>query len=105
MNAQPNDDLPMITGLSAKIGTAERRIEHLERRITERSPNYEKSTSADFDRAEISMLNAAVKCMRAHQAVVSGQGVLIYRGTGTDLATDIKAMLSPRELERLKDAL
>lgn len=105
MTTTPNQDLPKINGITAKIGTAERRLAHLERRLDLRTNEYANGASADYDRAEMAMLKSAVACMRAHQAVVDSFGVLIYRNSGSDLATDIKAMLSPAELRRLRESL
>lgn len=105
MTTTPNTDIPKINGLTAKIGTAERRLAHLERRLDLRTNEYNTGASADYDRAEMAMLKSAIMTMRAHQAVVDGHGVLIYRNSGSDLATDIKGMLSPNELRRLCEGL
>lgn len=102
---QTKESPPVINGLTAKIGTIERRIEHLERRIENRSSDYASSASADFDRAEIAALKAAIACMRTHGGAVHAKAVLFYRGSGTDLATDIKAVVTPHEIARMKGAL
>ncbi len=107
MTTQPQtQEAPVvINGLSSKIGTIERRIEHLERRLESRSPDYATTASADFDRAEISALKAAVLCMRTHAGSIHAKAVLYYRGSGSDLATDIKAIVPENEIRRMKEHL
>ncbi len=53
---------PYIDGLTAKVGTLERRRQHLARRL-ERA-DYTTTPAADFDRAEISALDGALDLMR-----------------------------------------
>lgn len=100
-----SEPAPAPSGLNSKIGTLERRKEHLQRRIDSRSANYSTTPSADFDRAEISALNAAITCMRAQHALSHSFAILFYRGSGKDLATDIKAVVSAGEIVRLREAL
>lgn len=107
MNAQPkNETASPINGMSSKLGTLERRLEHLERRLDERGEAYRNCPAADFDRAEIAMLKAARTCMQTHQGAVNAKKVLYWRGSPTDLATDIKALgMSTDELAKLRGAL
>lgn len=57
---------PIIERLNAKIGTLERRIDHLASRLE--AGTYRSSASADFDRVELAALRDAVRCMRYHRA-------------------------------------
>jgi hypothetical protein len=53
---------PVIDGVNGKIAILERRLDHLSRRL-ERD-EYASSASADFDRAEIGALRAAIKALQ-----------------------------------------
>lgn len=101
---QPSQSQATISNMNSKIGTLERRMEHLQRRLDVR-PTYGETPSADFDRAEISALRAAIQCMRTQQGAIGAHGVLFYRGSGSDLATDIKALVAKDEVVRLVKAL
>lgn len=94
-------DTQPIIGLTSKIGTLERRMEHLQRRLDARSRDYADSASADFDRAEIAAIRVAITCMRTHQQAATAKAVLFFRGSVTDLATDIKAVVPADELSKL----
>jgi len=52
---------PVIEGLNGKVGVLERRLAHLEERLTHPE---RKGASQDFDRAEAAALRAALKAMK-----------------------------------------
>jgi hypothetical protein len=54
--------IPVIDGLQGKIGVIERRLDYLKRRLER--PEYAASSSADFDKSEVSALEAAVSALR-----------------------------------------
>lgn len=66
MEEENVEDVPVIVGLNGKIGVLERRRDHLRRKLDRNG--YGDTASADFDRAEIGALNAALRAMRFHAA-------------------------------------
>jgi len=57
-NTQPKNTPPRIERIDARMATLQRRLDHLERRLTDH--NYASAASAEFDRAEIAALTAAL---------------------------------------------
>lgn len=72
------DTVPVIDGLQGKVGVIERRIDHLRRRL-ERN-GYGSSASADFDKSEVSALEAAVAAMRYVEQVRPARTARRVRG-------------------------
>lgn len=58
---------PVIESVNGKIAVLERRVEYLKRKLE--SDSYASSASADFDKAELNALRAAIKAMRYHSAL------------------------------------
>lgn len=58
--------VPIIAGVNAKIGTLERRMQHLQRRLD--ADDYRSSNAAEFDRTEVEALRAAIRALRFHAA-------------------------------------
>ena len=53
--------VPVIDKIDAKIGTLQRRQDHLQRKFDR--PEYKTTASAEFDRAEIAALYAALQAL------------------------------------------
>jgi hypothetical protein len=62
----PTGSLPRIESVTSKLGTAERRLEFLENKLA-RPGSYASTSSANYDRAEISMLRAAISLFKYAQ--------------------------------------
>jgi len=66
MERTDSSGVPIIEGVSAKVGVLERRADFLKRKLAQDS--YGSTTSAEFDRQEASALKAAVRALRFHAA-------------------------------------
>lgn len=57
--------VPVIDKINHRIGTLERRQIHLQHRLdTQTGTNYTGSAAAEFDRAEVAALNAAILALQ-----------------------------------------
>lgn len=61
-------EIPVIESTSGKVAVLERRIDYLTAKLDR--GDYAKSTSAEFDRAEVSALKGAVRALRYCSAML-----------------------------------
>lgn len=61
-------DIPIITNVMAKVGVLERRKDYLSRKL-ERG-DYHRSSAAEFDRTELSAIEAAIRALTYHWATL-----------------------------------
>lgn len=69
MRSGTGADGPMITRINFRIGTLERRIDHLQKRLIEGRSGAQQS----YDEAEIGALQAAISALRYHRASLEAE--------------------------------
>lgn len=60
--------VPIIVAVNAKLGVLERRREYLAAKLAR--DGYEQTTSGNFDRMEVSAIDAAMRALRFHAATL-----------------------------------
>lgn len=65
-NQTDSAGVPIIEGVNAKIGVLERRREYLQRKLDQ--AGYAKQPGYDFDRHEVSAIDAALRALKFHAA-------------------------------------